>query len=35
MASHQSRKVQSEPVGTLTTDVARRTNATEPAIGSA
>ena len=35
MASHQSRKTQSDLVGTPTTAVATRTNASEPAIGSA
>ena len=35
IASHQSKKSQSDLVGTPTTDVARRTNASEPAIGSA
>ena len=35
MASHQTRKTQSELVGTPTTAVARRTNTSDPAIGSA
>ena len=35
IASHQSRKTQSDLVGTPTTVVARRTNTSEPAIGSA
>ena len=35
IASHQSKKTQSDLVGTPTTDVARRTNTSEQAIGSA